>query len=156
MAQEIEKKFLVGSDAFKKEAFENSHIIQGYLSSVPERAVRIRIRDQSGSITIKGIGNESGASRFEWEKEIPLHEAEELMKLCEPGVIDKTRYKVKVEGGTFEVDEFHGENDGLIVAEMELKKEDDNFDRPTWLGKEVTGDAKYYNAMLMKLPFSKW
>ncbi|WP_017258816.1 CYTH domain-containing protein [Pedobacter arcticus] len=156
MAQEIEKKFLVNSDAFKKETFENSHIIQGYLSSVPERAVRIRIRDQSGFITIKGIGNESGASRFEWEKEIPLVEAEELMKLCEPGVIDKTRYKVKVEGGTFEVDEFHAENDGLIMAEMEMAKEDDHFDRPIWLGKEVTGDTKYYNAMLMKLPFSKW
>lgn len=156
MAQEIEKKFLVTNDAFKKEAFENSHIIQGYLSSVPERAVRIRIRDQSGFITIKGIGNESGASRFEWEKEMPLIEAEELMKLCEPGVIDKTRYKVKVKGGTFEVDEFHGENDGLIVAEMELTNEHDYFDRPNWLGKEVTGDTKYYNAMLMKLPFSKW
>ena len=156
MAQEIEKKFLVTNDDFKKEAFESSHIIQGYLSSVPERAVRIRIKDQTGFITIKGIGNESGASRFEWEKEIPFNEAEELLKLCEPGVIDKTRYKVKVDGGTFEIDEFHGENNGLNVAEIELKNENDPFSQPKWLGKEVTGDVKYYNAMLMKLPFTKW
>lgn len=156
MAQEIEKKFLVINDDFKKEAFESSHLIQGYLSSVPERAVRIRISDQSAFITIKGIGNESGASRFEWEKEIPFNEAEELLKLCEPGVIDKTRYKVKVDGGTFEIDEFHGENNGLNVAEIELKNENDPFFQPNWLGKEVTGEVKYYNAMLMKLPFTKW
>ena len=156
MAQEIEKKFLVTNDDFKKEAFESWHIIQGYLSSVPERAVRIRIRDQKGFITIKGIGNESGASRFEWEKEIPFNEAEELLKLCEPGVIDKVRHKIKVDGGTFEVDEFHGDNNGLIVAEIELKNESDDFFRPKWLGKEVTGEVKYYNAMLMKVPFSKW
>ena len=105
---------------------------------------------------LKGIGNESGASRFEWEKEIPFNEAEELLKLCEPGVIDKTRYKVKVDGGTFEIDEFHGENNGLNVAEIELKNENDPFSQPKWLGKEVTGDVKYYNAMLMKLPFTKW
>ncbi|TDG36390.1 CYTH domain-containing protein [Pedobacter changchengzhani] len=156
MAQEIEKKFLVIGNDFKKEAFESSKIIQGYLSSVPERTVRIRIRDQSGFITIKGIGNQSGASRFEWEKEMPLNEAEALIKLCEPGVIDKTRYKVKTNGGTFEVDEFHGENNGLVVAEIELANENDAFDRPNWIGKELTGDKKYYNAMLMKSPFSKW
>ena len=156
MAQEIEKKFLVTSDDFKNEAYESSHIVQGYLSSVPERAVRIRIMDQSGFITIKGIGNQSGASRFEWEKEIPINEAEELLKLCEPGVIDKVRHKIKVDGGTFEVDEFHGDNNGLIVAEIELKNESDDFFRPKWLGKEVTGEVKYYNAMLMKVPFSKW
>ena len=156
MAQEIEKKFLVTNDDFKKEAYESSHIVQGYLSSVPERAVRIRIMDQSGFITIKGIGNQSGASRFEWEKEIPINEAEELLKLCEPGVIDKVRHKIKVDGGTFEVDEFHGDNNGLIVAEIELKNESDDFFRPKWLGKEVTGEVKYYNAMLMKVPFSKW
>ena len=156
MAQEIEKKFLVTNDDFKKEAYESSHIVQGYLSSVPERAVRIRIMDQSGFITIKGIGNQSGASRFEWEKEIPINEAEELLKLCEPGVIDKVRHKIKVDGGTFEVDEFHGENNGLIVAEIELKNESDDFFRPKWLGKEVTGEVNYYNAMLMKVPFSKW
>ena len=156
MAQEIEKKFLVVNQDFKKEAFDHSKIIQGYLSAVPERAVRIRIRNKSGFITIKGIGNQSGASRFEWEKEIPINEAEELLNLCEPGVIDKTRYRVKVDGGTFEVDEFHGENVGLIIAEMELANEDDHFERPSWLGQEVTGEAKYYNAMLMKLPFIKW
>lgn len=156
MAQEIEKKFLVTSDSFKRAAFKETRITQGYLSSVPERTVRVRIKGKSGFITIKGIGNDSGASRYEWEKEIPLPEAEELMKICEPGIIDKTRYEVKAGNHTFEVDEFYGENEGLIVAEIELKNEDDHFEKPTWLGAEVTGDAKYYNAMLMKKPFTKW
>ena len=156
MAQEIEKKFLVTSDSFKKAAFKEIRITQGYLSAVPERTVRIRIKGKSGFITIKGIGNDSGASRYEWEKEIPLTEAEELLKICEPGVIDKTRYEVKAGDHTFEVDEFYGENQGLVVAEIELKNEDDHFEKPTWLGEEVTGDAKYYNAMLMKKPFTKW
>ena len=156
MAQEVEKKFLVTSTDFKTSAFKQTHIKQGYLSSVPERTVRIRIKGNAGYITIKGIGNNSGASRYEWEKEIPLMEAEELMKICEPGIIDKTRYEVKVGKHTFEIDEFYGENQGLIVAEIELKNENDHFEKPDWLGAEVTGDAKYYNAMLMKKPFSKW
>lgn len=156
MAQEIEKKFLVTSDSYKKEAFKETRITQGYLSSVPERTVRIRIKGRSGFITIKGIGNESGSSRYEWEKEIPLSEAEELLKICEPGVIDKTRYEVKRGDHTFEVDEFYGENQGLVIAEIELVNENDHFEKPAWLGTEVTGDMKYYNAMLMKKPFTNW
>lgn len=156
MAQEIERKFLVNSDTFKAEAFRQTHIIQGYLSSVPERTVRVRIKNSKGYITIKGAANESGTSRYEWEKEIPENEAQELLKICEPGVIDKTRYEVKSGRFIFEVDEFYEENRGLVVAEIELQNEDDRFEKPLWLGKEVTGDSKYYNSMLMKNPFSKW
>lgn len=155
MAKEIERKFLVKGD-FKPFAHKITRIIQGYLSSVPERAVRVRIKGDQGFITIKGIGNEAGTTRYEWEKEIPVAEAEELLKICEPGVIDKTRYEVIQSGHTFEVDEFYGENRGLLVAEVELESEDETFEKPQWLGEEVTGDAKYYNVMLMKNPFSKW
>lgn len=156
MAQEIERKFLVNSDAFKEEAAKQTRITQGYLSSVPERTVRVRIKGDKGYITIKGIGNASGASRYEWEKEIPVAEVEELLKICEPGVIDKTRYEVKSGGFTFEVDEFYGENQGLVVAEVELSNEDEQFERPEWLGEEVTGDARFYNSMLMKNPYTTW
>ena len=156
MAQEIEKKFLVISDRYKTDAIRKTRITQGYLSSVPERAVRIRMQGGKGYITIKGIGNTSGAARYEWEKEIPAAEAEELLKLCEPGIIDKIRYEVKAGQHTFEVDEFDGENKGLVVAEIELSSEEDHFEKPEWLGIEVTGDVKYYNVMLMKHPFTKW
>jgi len=156
MAQEIEKKFLVTYDAFKTEAAKETRITQGYLSSVPERTVRVRIKGKAGFITIKGKGNDSGASRYEWEKEIPVSEVEELLNICEPGVIDKTRYEVKAGHHTFEVDEFYGENQGLVVAEVELQAENDHFEKPAWLGEEVTGDVKYYNSMLMKNPFTKW
>jgi adenylate cyclase len=155
MAQEIERKFLVKGD-FKKDTFKQTRIIQGYLSSVPERTVRVRVKGDKGFLTIKGIGNASGASRFEWEREIPLNEAESLLQLCEPGVIDKTRYLVKSGEFIFEVDEFYGENQGLVVAEIELKNENDVFAKPEWVGEEVTGDARYYNSMLMKQPFTKW
>jgi adenylate cyclase len=156
MAQEIEKKFLVKSDAFKAQASKETRITQGYLSSIPERTVRVRIKGSKGFITIKGIGSASGASRYEWEKEIPVEEVEELLKICEPGVIDKTRYEVKNGRFKFEVDEFYGENQGLTVAEIELTSETDSFDKPEWLGEEVTGDVKYYNSMLMKNPYTKW
>ena len=156
MAQEIERKFLVKDDSFKKQAFKSTRIIQGYLSSVPERTVRVRIKGDKGYLTVKGIGNESGASRFEWEIEIPKKDAENLLKICEPGVIDKTRYLVKVGEHTFEVDEFYGDNEGLIVAEVELESEDQAFEKPDWLGEEVTGDPRYYNSMLMKNPFKNW
>ena len=155
MAQEIERKFLVKGD-FKNEAFKSTRITQGYLSSVPERAVRVRVKGDKGFITIKGIGNESGASRFEWEKEIPVDEVRELLKICEPGVIDKTRYLVKNGDLTFEVDEFYGDNDGLTVAEIELPDEQAQFNRPAWLGEEVTGDVRFYNSMLMKNPYKNW
>lgn len=155
MAQEIERKFLVKGD-FKSEAFKATRITQGYLCSVPERTVRVRVKGDKGFITIKGIGNESGASRFEWEKEIPVAEVQDLLKLCEPGIIDKTRYLVKAGEFTFEVDEFYGENEGLTVAEVELPDENAVFERPEWLGEEVTGDKRYYNSMLMKNPYKNW
>jgi adenylate cyclase len=155
MAQEIERKFLVSGE-FKSLAQKQTRITQGYLSSVPERTVRVRIKGDKGYITIKGIGSASGASRYEWEKEIPLSEVEDLLKICEPGVIDKTRFLVKAGDHTFEVDEFYGDNQGLVVAEIELGSEDESFEKPGWLGEEITGDVRYYNAMLMKNPYSRW
>lgn len=155
MAQEIEKKFLVKGD-FRPDVKTSTRIVQGYLSSVPERTVRVRIKRDKGYLTVKGIGNQSGAARFEWETEISKEDAEALISLCEAGVIDKTRHEVEVGGHVFEVDEFHGENAGLIVAEVELASEDESFEKPQWLGEEVTGDVRYYNAMLMKQPFSQW
>lgn len=155
MAQEIERKFLVNGD-FKAEAYDATRITQGYLSSHPERSVRIRIRGDKGYITVKGKGSDSGMSRYEWEKEIPVAEASELMKLCEPGVIDKTRYLVRSGEHIFEVDEFYGENEGLVMAEVELKDEKEAFVKPAWLGTEVTGDKRYYNSMLIKHPYTQW
>ena len=155
MAQEIEKKFLVAGE-FKESAKKATRITQGYLSSVPERTVRVRVKGEKGYITVKGIGNDSGASRFEWEKEIPVEDVRDLLKTCEPGVIDKTRYLVDCDGHTFEVDEFYGDNEGLVVAEVELGDENEAFTRPSWLGEEVTGDKKYYNSMLMKNPYKNW
>jgi CYTH domain-containing protein len=140
----------------KKESIKEKRITQGYLSSVPERTVRVRIKGEKGFITIKGMGNESGATRFEWEKEISVKDTKDLLKLCEAGIIDKTRYNVKSGKHTFEVDEFYGENAGLTVAEIELSSEDEKFDKPDWLGEEVTGDVKYFNSMLMKNPYLTW
>ena len=155
MPQEIERKFLVAGD-FKPFAKKAIRITQGYLCSVPERTVRVRIKGDRGFITIKGIGSASGASRYEWEKEIPVAEVLELLQICEPGVIDKTRYLVEVGEHTYEVDEFYGDNEGLTLAEVELTSEDEVFEKPEWLGKEVTGDVKYYNSMLMKNPYKNW
>jgi len=155
MAQEIERKFLVVGD-FKSLATKATRITQGYLSSIPERTVRVRIKGDQGFITIKGMGSDSGASRFEWEKEISVAEVDDLLKICEPGVIDKTRYLVPAGKHTYEVDEFYGDNEGLVVAEIELGSENEAFDKLPFLGKEVTGDAKYYNSMLMKNPYKKW
>jgi adenylate cyclase len=155
MAQEIERKFLV-KDEFKQYVDSSTRISQGYLSSVPQRIVRVRINGEKGFITIKGVSNCSGMSRYEWEKEIPLNEARELLTICEPGIIDKTRYLVKVGQFTFEVDEFYGDNQGLIIAEIELSSEGELFEKPDWLGEEVTGDKKYYNSKLAKNPFSQW
>lgn len=155
MSKEIERKFLVRGD-FKSLAFRSERITQGYLSSVPERTVRVRIKGNEGFITIKGRSNASGLTRYEWEKEIPVDEARELLQLSEPGMIDKTRYLVQVGKHVFEVDEFYGENEGLILAEIELQSEDEPFEKPEWLGKEVTGDPRYYNAMLSKKPYKKY
>jgi len=156
MAQEIERKFLVKNNDFKEESFNQTKIVQGFLSTVPERTVRIRIKGDQGFITVKGIGNESGASRFEWEKEISVQDAIDLLKISEPGVINKIRFNVKSGNHTFEVDEFYGENKGLIIAEVELDAEDEEFIKPKWLGEEVTGQVKYYNSMLMKNPYKDW
>jgi adenylate cyclase len=156
MAVEIERKFLVKNDGFKKESVKEIRITQRYLSFIPERTVRVRIKGDKGFITIKGIGGNSGASRFEWEKEISVKDAIELFKICEQGIIDKTRYNVKSDKHTFEVDEFCGDNAGLIVAEVELSAEDEKFEKPDWLGNEVTGDIRYFNSMLIKHPYSKW
>ena len=155
MAQEIERKFLVNGN-FKEFSTSHKRIMQGYLSSHPERAVRVRIKEDKAFLTIKGKGNQSGTSRYEWEKEIPVEEAQELMKLCEEGVIDKTRYIIPAGKHNFEVDEFFGDNEGLIIAEIELENENDDFEKPNWLGKEVTGDVKYYNANLKSNPFKNW
>lgn len=153
---EIERKFLVTSDAFLKSFSKQNRIVQGYLSSSPERTVRIRIKGENGYITIKGESNESGLSRFEWEKEISIEEAENLLQLCEVGVIDKIRYEVIVGIHIYEVDVFSKDNEGLIIAEVELTAEDEEFEKPNWLGDEVTGDIKYYNSYLSKNPFNKW
>ena len=153
---EIERKFLVKSNDFKEQAFTQNKIAQGYLSSLPERTVRVRIKGDRGFLTIKGIGKQGGMSRFEWENEIPLDEAQELLKLCEKGKIEKTRFEIKSGKHVFEVDEFYGENDGLVMAEIELDSEDESFEKPDWLGEEVTNDERYYNAYLSKNPFKDW
>ena len=154
--QEIERKFLVHSLDFIAEASHSQKIAQGYLNSTPERTVRIRIKDKKGFITIKGKGDKTGTTRFEWEKEIEFHEAEALLNLCDPGVIDKTRYLIKKGNHTFEIDVFEGENKGLIVAEIELSNANETFEKPSWLAEEGTGQEKYYNAYLSKNPFTTW
>jgi CYTH domain-containing protein len=153
---EIERKFLVTSDAFKKEAFSQTRIVQGFLNTDPERTVRVRVRGEKGFITVKGISNTAGTIRTEWEKEIDVSEAENLLKLCEEGVIEKVRYEVKVGRHIFEVDEFFGKNTELIIAEVELCSENESFEKPAWLGKEVTGVIKYYNSQLSRKPYSEW
>ena len=153
---EIERKFLVKSNDFKSQAFIQNRIAQGYLNSNPERTVRVRIKGEKGFLTIKGKGNEGGMTRFEWEKEIPVEEALLLLNLCEGGKIDKIRFEIKVENHTFEVDEFFGENEGLIIAEIELSSENESFEKPNWLGEEVTNDERYYNAYLSRNPYKNW
>ena len=153
---EIERKFLVTNQDFITQSNASFRIVQGYLNSNPERTVRVRIKGDKGFITIKGKGNESGLTRFEWEKEIAVSDAEALLQLCEKGVIDKTRYNVQFENHLFEVDVFFGENEGLIVAEIELQSENETFSKPDWLGKEVTSEEKYYNAYLSQHPFKTW
>ena len=155
MGQEIERKFLVRGE-YKSQAYASSRIVQGYICSARGRTVRVRIRDTKGYLTIKGASDAAGMSRYEWEREIPLAEAEELMKLCEQGVIDKTRYLVRSGRHGFEVDEFYGDNQGLVVAEVELTSETEPFEKPAFIGREVTGDVRYYNSQLMKHPYAEW
>ena len=144
MAIEIERKFLVSGD-FLPEAVSSTRIVQGYICSQPGRTVRIRIRGEEGFLTIKGASDEKGLSRYEFEQKIPLVDAERLLELCEPGAIDKVRYLVPIGSHTWE---------GLILAEIELSSEDEPFEKPAWLGKEVSGDRRYYNSMLTKHPFN--
>ena len=155
MGREIERKFLMRGE-YKSQAYAQSRIVQGYICSARGRTVRVRIRDAKGYLTIKGAADAAGLSRYEWEKEIPLVEAQELMKLCEPGVIDKTRYLVRCGKHVFEVDEFYGDNEGLVVAEVELASVDEDFEKPDFIGEEVTGDVRYYNSQLMKHPYKQW
>jgi CYTH domain-containing protein len=147
---EIERKFLVLDDSYKQLSFAHSHIMQGYICSERGRTVRVRIRDNQGFITIKGPSDIGGLARYEFEQEIPLADAKELMKLCELGIIDKTRWLVRSGKHTFEVDEFFGDNEGLVVAEVELAYEDEPYEKPHFIGKEVTGDRRYYNSQLAK------
>ena len=153
---EIEKKFLVRNHSYQTQNSGQSHIQQGYICSDRGRTVRVRIRDDRGYLTIKGPSDDNGLSRYEFEKEISLDEAHQLMKLCEPGAIDKTRYLVKSGVHTFEVDEFYGDNTGLVIAEVELQSEDESFEKPVFVGREVTGDRRFYNAHLTKHPFCAW
>lgn len=155
MAQEIERKFLVKGE-YKNLSIKKYRITQGYLCSVPERTVRVRVKEDKAFITIKGIVNGTGISRYEWEKEIRLEEAHELLKICEPGIIDKIRFIIKSGPNSFEVDEFYGENIGLTIAEIELSAENEYFEKPEWLGEEVTGNGKYYNSNLIHNPYTKW
>ena len=155
---EIERKFLVhkAGRPYKEQAYASSRIRQGYICSERGRTVRVRIRDGRGFLTIKGPSGEAGMTRYEFEKEITLDEAAHLMELCEPGMIDKTRYLVRSGRHVFEVDEFYGENDGLVMAEVELQSEDEPFTKPEFIADEVTGDRRFYNSSLRKMPFTLW
>ena len=152
---EIERKFLVCGD-FKSQAASSSRIRQAYINQAGGRTVRVRIRDEKAYLTIKGPSLDGGLSRFEWEIEIPVADAEQLLELRVSAVIDKRRYLVPFEGHTFEVDEFYGDNEGLVMAEVELSEPDEAFARPSWLGREVTGDPRYYNSHLSRHPFKEW
>jgi len=153
---EIERKFLVKDDSFKQTARSSSRIRQGYIFSGHGRTVRVRTRGDQAFLTIKGPSLDGGLSRYEFEKEITQDEATNLFRLCEPGIIDKTRYLVDYAGHTFEVDEFYGDNEGLVMAEIELSSADESFKKPDFIGVEVTGDRRYYNAHLRQNPFKLW
>ena len=155
MALEIDRKFLVVGE-FRDQAYSHSRIRQGYISSGGGRTVRVRIRDDRGYLTIKGPSDQAGLARYEFETEIALADAQDLMKLCEPGIIDKTRYLVRCGQHIFEVDEFYGDNEGLVMAEVELHSEDEPFEKPSFLGREVTGDRRFYNSHLRRNPFKLW
>ena len=154
MGKEIERKFLVKGDSWKSLA-KGTRYRQGYLNSVKERTVRVRTVGDKGFLTIKGIT--TGASRTEYEYPIPVPDAEGMLNdLCEKPLIEKNRYKIKDRNLTWEVDEFFGENQGLIVAEVELESEGQAYEKPAWVGEEVTGDPRYFNANLIKHPYTKW
>ena len=154
MHTETERKFLVRNESFRASVTESHRISQGYIAHDSGNTVRVRILDDRGILTIKGPTN--GMSRAEWEIEIPLQDAEDLMRLTKSGRIEKVRHIVPAGNRCWEIDEFHGENEGLIMAEIELDSEDEAFDRPEWLGPEVTGDRRYYNSYLSKFPYKNW
>lgn len=156
MPIEIERKFLIKNNSYQAESFKVLTIKQGFLNSDKNRVVRIRVSDDIGFITIKGVSSKDGTSRFEWEKEISLSDANSLLSLCEETIIEKKRHLIKSKKNIFEVDEFLGENNGLVIAEVELNSVDEKFVKPDWLGEEVTGISKYYNSELSKIPFKKW
>jgi CYTH domain-containing protein len=157
MAVEIERKFLV-REGWRDSVFKSYEMVQAYISSARGRTVRVRIRDDEGFLTIKGPSGRDGLGRFEWEKKIDVAEARELLSIAEPGRIEKTRNLVRNTDGvhTWEIDEFHGDNEGLVMAEIELGAPEEDFDRPSWLGEEVTGDRRYYNSMLSREPYKTW
>mgnify|MGYP002520225734 CR=1 FL=1 len=154
MAEEIERKYMVVGE-YKELAHTSIHIIQGYIAS-GRRTVRVRITDHKAWLTIKGPSRDGGLSRYEWEKEIEAREALELMQLAEGAIIEKVRHLVEYEGHTFEVDEFYGENEGLVIAEVELSSTDEEVALPSWIGREVTGEKRYYNSHLRAHPYSLW
>lgn len=171
---ETERKFLVNGNGFKAEAVASHRMVQGYICRESGRTVRVRIADDRAYLTIKGAGDASGMSRLEWEMEINVSDARQLLTLCSEGIIDKTRYIVpasicidpesstcpygdrRAEERVWEIDEFYGDNEGLVMAEIELESIDERFVRPSWLGEEVTGDRRYYNSMLSVHPYSTW
>lgn len=154
MGLEIERKYLVVGE-YKHLAHNSMHLIQGYIAS-GKRTVRVRVSDDAAWLTIKGPSLNGGLSRYEWEKEIDVKEAMELLQLAEGAVIDKVRYYVDYEGHTIEVDEFHGDNEGLVMAEIELQSEDERVVLPKWLGREVTGEKRFYNSHLRTHPYCEW
>ena len=156
MGLEIERKFLVTNSDYQNLSFQKKYIQQGFLNSDKNRVVRIRIIDDKGFLTIKGVTNHNSVTRYEWEKEISFDEAKELMKLTEEGIIEKYRYYHKVNNHIFEIDEFLGNNKGLIIAEVELENENETFEKPHYLGEEVSQDEKYFNSNLSKHPFKNW
>lgn len=153
---EIERKFLVTSDAYRSESFSKEQITQGFLNTDPERTVRVRVKGKQGFLAVKGHTDPQGTTRFEWENEISGQEARQLLALCEKGVIEKIRYAVKSGNHIVEVDEFLDDNLGLVIAEIELGRVDEPFVKPSWLGKEVTGDPRYYNSQLSRNSFKSW
>ena len=153
---EIERKFLVRSNQFQEEAAHKTYMIQGFLSTHPNRTVRVRLKGTDGTLTVKGASSLDGTTRFEWETQLTVDETKALLGLCEPGMVEKTRYEVPFKGNIFEVDVFHGENEGLILAELELPSNETSFEKPNWVGIEVTGDIRYYNSQLSKHPFKSW
>lgn len=155
MKKEIERKFTVTGD-FRKGILRSYKIAQGYLSSVPERIVRIRIKEDKAFITIKGPCDPLGVIRDEWEKEISITDAEKLLNFCEPGILYKIRHEIRVGKHIFEVDEFLGRNEGLFIAEVELSEANESFEKPSWIGKEVTGDKRYYSAYITSHPYTEW